>query len=332
MLKGVAMHHTTAGGVHARATRRELVAGVGWATPRQTFVEPAVIPPYIPPIPHPVSLAYGDPLFRATEDVARHFTGSGRLRGLLVAVGRRPVTLFRVLLAVARLPVVEVSVTGSQAAALYSRDFAPIAAPIFGGRFAQAVLDLEPDDQAYLTGRHRQALRTNMTRARKLGVEVTSVASYDEWAIAARKVLRSRPGGLEMMARLRPPPGSQDMGYFVAVDDGGRPVAISVVAIFTECAVLVWSLSAPHHPAASSSRYLLHTFMRSDLRSRGVRHLIAGTGVRDAPGLHYFQHLLGYELRNLRVGARATANAVSAAVPVAGGGGAGEVALCSAPR
>ena len=200
-----------------------------------------------------------------------------------------------------RLPVVHVSVSTSQATALFSRDFAPIAAPIFGGRLAQAVLDLEPDDQSYLSGRHRQALRTNMKHARKMGIEASSVGSYDEWSTATREVLRSRPGGPEMITRLRTPPATQDMGYFVAVDHSGRPVAISAAAIFTECAVLVWSLSAPDHPAASSSRYLLHTLMRSSLRRRGVRHLIAGTGVRDAPGLHYFQHLLGYEVRNLRI-------------------------------
>jgi hypothetical protein len=150
-----------------------------------------------------------------------------------------------------------------------------------------------------------------MTHARQLGVEVRSVAGYSEWCTAAREVLRSRPDGAERIDRLRPPPDTQDMGYFVAVDDTGRPVAVSVVALFTGCAVLVWSVSAPHHPAASSSRYLLHTFMRSDLRRRGVRHLIAGSGMRDSPGLHYFQHLLGYEVRNLRIRVGESSQAVS---------------------
>jgi hypothetical protein len=249
-------------------------------------------------------VAYSDPLFRATVDVARHFTHSGRLRGLFSALSRKPITFFQVLFAIARLPIVEVSVTDGQAAALLARDFAPIDAPIFGGRYAQAVLDLGPDDQAYLAGRRRQAVRTNMRHARNFGVEVTRVAGYEEWSAATCAVLRSRPDGVDMIDRLRPPPPTQDMVYFVAVDDRGHPVAISVVAGFDQCAVLVWSLSVPGHPAASSSRYLLHTFMRSELRRRGMRHFIAGTGVRDTPGLQYFQHLLGYELRNVRVRVR----------------------------
>jgi hypothetical protein len=274
----------------------------------------AVIPPHMAPMTHPTSLGYTDPMFRATVEVARHFTESRRFRGLLGALARQPLTVFRVLLTVARLPIVEISINASQAAALMSRDFAPISAPIFGGRYAQAVLDLRLDDEAYLSGRHRQALRTNMRHARNMGVSVASVASYGEWATVTRAVLRSRSCGPEMTTQLRPPPATQDMAYFVAVDDRGRPTAISVVALFAEYAVLVWSLSAPDHPAASSSRYLLHTFMRSDLRGRGVRYLIAGTGVRDAPGLLYFQHLLGYEVRNLRIRVRASSEAVSRVV------------------
>jgi hypothetical protein len=194
------------------------------------------------------------------------------------------------------------------------------------------VLDLEPDDQAYLSGRSRQALRTNMNHARQLGVEVTSVASYREWSTATREVLRSRSADPEVIRRLRPPPAQQEMGYYVAVDEAGHPVAISDVAIFAEYAVLLWSLSAPQHPAASSSRYLLHTFMRSDLRSRGVRYLIAGTGVSDAPGLHYFQHLLGYDVRNLRIRVRKTSEGVSTTMPGSSRDAAGELALCRTRR
>jgi hypothetical protein len=142
-----------------------------------------------------------------------------------------------------------------------------------------------------------------MRNARKLGVEVASVPGYEEWSRMTRDILRSRPDAADITP-MRPPDATQDLAYFVAVDAGGRPVTTSVVVVFGEYAVLVRSLSAPEHPAAASSRYLLHTFMRSALRDRGVRHLIGGSGVRNAPGLHYFQHLLGYELRNLRIRVR----------------------------
>jgi hypothetical protein len=103
---------------------------------------------------------------------------------------------------------------------------------------------------------------------------------------------------------MAPPSAGQDVGYFVANDHEGRPVAYSVVAVFNDCGVLTGMVSVPHHPAASPSRYLLHTFMRSDLRSRGVRHLVVGSAIGLSPGLQYFQYLLGYEVRNLRITVR----------------------------
>jgi hypothetical protein len=128
-----------------------------------------------------------------------------------------------------------------------------------------------------------------------------SVATYDEWSLAAREVLQFRPNGMDFVSHMQSPPVTQEMGYFVATDPRGSPVAFSLVAIFNECAVLICSVSLAHHPAASSSRYLLHTFMRSDLRARGVRYLIAGSAVTESPGLQYFQYLLGYEVYNLRI-------------------------------
>jgi hypothetical protein len=260
-----------------------------------------VILPPIPPISRPAALAYSDPMFRTVVDVARHFAASGNIRGFLRALARQPLALFRVLLTVVRLPILDVSVTAGQAAVWFSEDFAPISTDIFTGRWAQAVLDLQPNDRTYLSGRRKQAVRTNVRNAQKLGVEAVTLADYGEWSSRTRQVLLSREDGLGMITQLRPPSPTQDLAYFAAVDAEGRPVVTTVVALFGECAVLVRSLSTPHHPAASPSRYLLHTFVRSELHKRGVRHLIGGTGVRSAPGLHYFQHLLGYELRNLRI-------------------------------
>jgi hypothetical protein len=130
---------------------------------------------------------------------------------------------------------------------------------------------------------------------------VRTVATYDEWFTAACEALQHRSWGEEMIARMAPPPDMQDMTYFIATDQEDDLVALSMVAIFNDCAVLLCMVSVPNHPAASPSRYLLHTFMRSELRSRGVRHLIVGSALRQSSGLQYFQHLLGYEVRNLDI-------------------------------
>ena len=55
------------------------------------------------------------------------------------------------------------------------------------------------------------------------------------------------------------------------------------------------------HPGASWARYQLHTFLALDLGRAGIKHLLAGSALRESAGNQYFQHLLGYRARNLRV-------------------------------
>jgi hypothetical protein len=128
-----------------------------------------------------------------------------------------------------------------------------------------------------------------------------SLATYDEWVPVAAEVLGHRAGGDVVAARMGPPEPSQPMGYFAAVDETGRAIAIAGVAIFGTAAVLFSLLTRPQHPASATSRYLLHTFLRGELRARGVDHLIAGSALRQTKGVQYFQHLLGYEVRNLSI-------------------------------
>jgi hypothetical protein len=54
------------------------------------------------------------------------------------------------------------------------------------------------------------------------------------------------------------------------------------------------------HPGASWARYQLHTFLALDLGCSGVRHLLVSSALREPAGNQYFQHLLGYRIRNLR--------------------------------
>ena len=63
--------------------------------------------------------------------------------------------------------------------------------------------------------------------------------------------------------------------------------------------MLFSALSRQGHPGSAESRYLLHTFMRSELRAQGIRTIVAGSVLRTRPGTRYFQHLVGYDVRNL---------------------------------
>jgi hypothetical protein len=238
-------------------------------------------------------------------ELERRVVNGGRVRGFLSALARHPVKVFQVVFAVCRLPLLEIRISPRQALGC-SADFSPLGSPILGERLATAVLDLRPDDEAYLAGRRKQALRTNLSNARRLGIQAKRVAGYDEWATAAAHILRSRPGDEACIERMRRPPGTEEMAYFIAEDHNGRPIAFDVVVVLNHCAVLTWGISVPDHPSRSEARYLVHAFMRSELRCRGVRYLIGGrTG--GSPGLQYFQYLLGYEVCNLRINVRTAA-------------------------
>ena len=81
-----------------------------------------------------------------------------------------------------------------------------------------------------------------------------------------------------------------------------RPLAFAGVALFGQFAVLFSMLShLERHPGASWARYQLHTFLALDLGRSGVRYLLVDSALREPAGNQYFQHLLGYRARNLRV-------------------------------
>jgi hypothetical protein len=92
------------------------------------------------------------------------------------------------------------------------------------------------------------------------------------------------------------------MAYYVARDADETPLAFAHVALLGQFAVLFSMLShQDRYPSASWARYQLHTFLALDLGCSGIKHLLAGSALREPAGNQYFQHLLGYRARNLRV-------------------------------
>jgi hypothetical protein len=166
-------------------------------------------------------------------------------------------------------------------------------------RLAWAVLDLPPAGEHYLVGRRRQALRTNLGHARDLGV-TSSRVTYETWYDAANAIMRARDG--KPGPDQDKPGPKQQVAYYVARDARGTALAFAGVALFGEFAALFDLVSRPdRQPDASWARYQLHTFLALDLGGSGVKHLIAGSAIREPAGNQYFQHLLGYRARNLRV-------------------------------
>jgi hypothetical protein len=238
-------------------------------------------------------LHYGSREFLAASDLARRLPHPASAPALIGSLARRP-ALLRGLAAVWRLPVTDLQARKADADAWRFRTgFAT------RRKLAWAVLDLPTAKDHYLTGRHRQALRTNLRHARARGM-TSSRVSYEAWFEAASTILKARdltPGPEQD----RPGPG-QRAAYYVARDACGEPLAFAEVALFGQFATLFTLVSRPdRQPDSSWARYQLHTCLVLDLGSCGAKHLLTGSALTETAGTQYFQHLLGYQARNLRL-------------------------------
>jgi hypothetical protein len=252
--------------------------------------------------PRPVQgreLRYGSREFRAASDLARRLPYSPRVWTLMGNVVRDP-ALIRVFVAVWRLPVVDLRVRRAEADSW--SEASPVGRALSSGRRAQAVLELSSVEQHYLAGRPKQALRTNLRHARDLGVTSDRVPTYEAWFEAVSVILHARHDGPTMAPQMNKPEPGQQVAYYVARDADETPLAFARVALLGQFAVLFTMLSHPDkRPSASWARYQLHTFLSLDLGCSGVKYLLIGSALRETIGNQYFQHLLGYRARNLRI-------------------------------
>ena len=249
---------------------------------------------------HRRELRYGSPEFLAASDLARRLPHSAPAPALIGNLARHP-ALLRGVAGVWRLPVTDLQIRQADADAWRFRDW-------FASRrqLAWAVLDLPTGKDHYLVGRHRQALRTNLRHARSREV-TSSRVSYETWSEAVSSIVRARsltPGPEQDTPgpeQDRPGPEQQAV-YYVARAACGEPLAYAEVALFGQFAALALLVSRPdRQPDSSWARYQLHTCLVLDLGSCGAKHLIAGSALTETAGTQYFQHLLGYQARNLRV-------------------------------
>ena len=240
-------------------------------------------------------LRYGDPDFVAASELARSLPGNPRPSDLLTRLVRDR-SLLRVLLAVSHLPAVEFRATQAELEPWSAAYFEPRKS----SRRAQAVLELPAVEKQYLTGRPKQALRTNLSHARKNGITSVRVETYEEWLEDLSVVLSAR-GDLEpeKWDEHKIVPG-QKIAYYVARDAEQTPLACARVAVFGQFGALFSMLSRPDmYPSTSWARYQLHTFLALDLGSSGVEYLQVGSAFKEPDGTQFFQHLVGYRARNI---------------------------------
>jgi hypothetical protein len=237
---------------------------------------------------------YGSPLLWRASVCVHTLRSGGATPGARVrALGEVPALVCYLCL----LPHVDVRLTdrpaGRQIAAHLSLRWRGIR--LF--RLAQGVLHIPPDFSTYLRGHARQAVRTNIHRARARGVrcQYTTRSAWSREAWDRRLLLRQ----------------AAPVEHWWATNRAGAIVGEAWLTVDEQCALL-------HNLMAREQdvRWLLHSAIVSRLSFSPCRLLI--TYSLGAPGMtagqQHFQHLLGYEIAHLRpLQARASAGLLSAA-------------------
>jgi hypothetical protein len=178
----------------------------------------------------------------------------------------------------ARLPEIPVPLSDGPAAAFIAEHLSLTRGGIPRFRVAQGVLHLPPDFSTYMRGRRRQAVRTNIRRARERGFDCDHFTVPD-WVPSDRD------------SRF-----NVDAEHWLARGPGGETLAEGWLVVDDECALLYAMTSS-----GSYARWLLHTAMVERLCDSGCGLLI--TNSFDVPlmpaGQQHFQHLLGYSVARL---------------------------------
>ncbi len=207
----------------------------------------------------------------------------------------------RTLLSLRTLPIVELRLSAAEHDRWLHAQWPAGGESLFDGHWAQAVIQTSVKEHEYLAGRHRQAVRTNLRRARELGITATRLGGYDEFAVASAPVYRSRSGGDDVLATTRKPPPSDKFAWYSASTVAHEaPIIVAAVALFGDFAVLAVMVGNQDYARIGYARYLLHTFILGDLSTHGIRHLIVGSVLRESNGNQYFQRLLGYRICNVQ--------------------------------
>lgn len=242
------------------------------------------------------------------------FVGSRRAR--LLTLLRSPVQLWATLRLLMRLPVVavETPIREPRPAAFYS-PFSGSATRRWAGRvgcalrlpqlrLGQAVLSLPATVEEYLGGRHRQAVRTNCTRARELGLYVRDVPGE---GVGPRLIVEIMAGNgercgdhlasHERLGTCAITPGLRTLAVYDAAGDVVGAAAYYRAGRYAR----LEAIKCVRSEQGSLGRYLVHTTLIETLVAEGAELLFADSGISVTTGLHYLHRRLGYEVVNLRI-------------------------------
>jgi hypothetical protein len=181
------------------------------------------------------------------------------------------------------LPTVDVELTPSPAGQMIGQHFAIRSDGRLRYRDAQGFLRLPAEFSEYLRGRHRQAVRTNVGHARRVGLR-PAVEFVPDWA----------PGTDDSRLPYITPGPVERWNLLTAE---GTIVAQAILSVDEEVALLQGLMSLVPH-----GRWLLHTAIVERLCGPCEVLLInCDDAYLMTPGVQHFQRLLGYEIGRLRL-------------------------------
>ena len=251
--------------------------------------------------PGSISGRYGSPEIECLRDVVAGYRKLGSGRGAVLRYAlRRPRTLLRAAAYVARLPVLTVDVSATPSGRAITSELRSHGGTFGGLRLMSAALTLPDDEASYLRGKARQAVRTNVTRAREAGVTCRAITEHDDkLAVIDALVAAGGPDPRESLVdRFATDPAFE----FFAAELHGELISLCVMPVDQEAALIAYHVSVPGHEQTSNGRWLLSLHLINECIRRGARHLLIETSPMDIDsGLEYFQRRLGFSVYNLRL-------------------------------
>lgn len=157
-----------------------------------------------------------------------------------------------------------------------------------------ALLRLPATEAEYLRGRPKQALRTNLTRAREAGLRCAPAESAEQVWECVRSIAARRGQTPEHVVLRRPREGLV-RHFAIAWDAADEPVALTETIVDGRWAGLAALVSAHGHQDALLARYLLHAHTVRTLVEQQVEALVVGGSMLlTEPGVRYFQRRTGF--------------------------------------
>jgi hypothetical protein len=247
------------------------------------------------------AVGYGTPAFDAASELARELLARRRrpLRFAAYLLAHAP-QVVAAALTIRRLERVELFVTGDPPGRELERAVKQRWWGLPTGTWAWGVLPLPENIDAYLAGRRRRQLRTEVGAARELKISCGVVAEAGAQRANLDAIFKRREwaeDALSTFALEGLMPGKDQ--HFAAVDEFGRVLAVGIVAVDRRVAWLRLMLAVPDRTISSAARYALSAMVVRTLLERGCEYLVAADALTMPPGLQYFQGRLGFDPRNV---------------------------------